>query len=95
MSTLQGCELHLDVPRLILACAAAGVVYTTQACAASGHVYTLGPELHLDVFRLLVACASAGLVYTTGPVMHPDMSTHWPELHLDVSNPQGPVPTYC
>ncbi len=58
--TRQGRELHLDVFRLLVACAAAGLVYTAEACAASRHVYTLGPE-----------------------------------LHLDVSYPQGPVPTYC
>ncbi len=47
--TIQGCELHLDVFRLLIACAAAGLVYTSEACAASEHVYTQGPELNLDV----------------------------------------------
>ncbi len=49
VSTLQGCELHLDVFRLLVACAAAGLVYTTEVCAASRHVYTLRPELYLDM----------------------------------------------
>ncbi len=85
-----------SISTLLVAFAAAGLVYTTEACAASGHVNTLGPELHLGVVRLLVACAAAGLVYTTeacAPSGH--VYTLGPELHLDVSNLQGPVPTYC
>ena len=31
MSTLQGCELHLNVLRLLGACTAAGLNYTTEA----------------------------------------------------------------
>ncbi len=54
-----------------------------------------GPELHLGVFRLLVACAADWLVYTAEACA---ASGHvyilGPELHLDVSYPQGPVATY-
>jgi hypothetical protein len=51
VSTLQGRVLHLDYLYYctIEACAAAGLVYSTEACAASGHVNTLGPELHMDM----------------------------------------------
>jgi hypothetical protein len=43
--------LLLNVPRLqsAVACAAPGLVYTTEAYAAPRSFHTLGPELHLDV----------------------------------------------
>ncbi len=76
---------------------APGLGRTGGASAAPGHVYpyTTGAELHLDVFRLLVACAAAWLVYTAvACAASGHVYTLGPELHLDVSYPQGPVPTY-
>jgi hypothetical protein len=53
-------------------------------------------ELHLDVFRLLVAGAAVGLVYieeACAASRHVYTLGH--ELHLDMSNPQGHMPTDC
>jgi hypothetical protein len=46
--------------------------------------FSWGAWVASGLFRLLVACAAAVHVYTLRP-----------KLHLDVSNLQGPVPTYC
>jgi hypothetical protein len=80
-------ELHLDLveqrePVMLL---------DVSTCTLQGR------ELHLDVFRVLVACVCCCLtcLYCRGLCCIQTCLVPWAELHLDVSYPQGPVPTYC
>ncbi len=82
----QGPELHLDLvgqqePVLIL------------------NVSTLqGRVLHLDYlyYCTIESCAAAGLVYSREAcAASGHVYTLGPELHMDMSSPQRPVPTYC
>ncbi len=82
----QGPKLHLDLagqqePVLILD------VSTLQGCV-----------LHLDYlyYCTIEACAVAGPVYSTEAcAASSHVYTLGPELRMDMSSPQRPVPTYC
>ncbi len=89
-------------------CAAPGDVYTTgawtaservcstEACAAPEGVYTIGAELHLKCLHYRGLCCSWRCLCTPhGPELHLDVSAPQRYVLLDVSNPQGPVLTYC
>ncbi len=44
-----------------------------------------GPELHLDVSTIQRTVLHLEVTALQSPVLHPDVSTQWPELHLNLS----------
>jgi hypothetical protein len=76
------------------ACATPVGVYTTRTWAASGRVCTEACDAPGDVCH-------RGLSWTWTCLHYRGMCCSWrclhtgTELHLDVSNQQGPVPAYC
>jgi hypothetical protein len=100
--TLQGRELHLHVFRQLIACAAAGLIYTSEACIYFCYVLHLDMSTHWGLSCIMMclelhhrARGAPGLFTSEACGASRLVYTQGPELHLDVSYPEVLVRTYC